>query len=92
MSIFSKIGNFFKNLLSQAFNAAKESGLTNELLQSALALVRVAATRFTDNSQKREYVVQALVSKGVPESIARLAVELAYRLFKKEIEKLPTGA
>lgn len=93
MSVFGSIGNFFKkvgSLIGKALVSAGAAGLTEDVVQLALVWVRVAATKFTDNAQRREYVVSILVAKHVPEYIARLAVELAYAFFKKEIEKLPT--
>ncbi len=93
MSVFSAIGGFFKKVggfIGKALVSAGAAGLTDEVVQLALVWVRVAATKFTDNAEKREYVVQILIAKHVPEAVARLAVELAYAFFKKEIEKLPT--
>lgn len=79
--------DFFKGigrLIGKAFSAAKASGLSDELVQMALPFVRAAAAQFTDNAQRREFVVGVLVAKGIPESIARLTVELAVQLIKKE--------
>ena len=92
MSIFGNIGKFFKkfgSLILQALESAGAAGLTDDVVQLALAWVRVAATKFTDNTEKREFVVAILVKKGIPEYIARLAVEMAYAFFKKEIERIP---
>jgi hypothetical protein len=76
-------------LLKKAFKLAVEVGVTDELIDLALKWARVAESKFVDNAEKREFVVKMLVAKtGVPESIARLAVELAMRLLKKELQKL----
>lgn len=93
MSFLGSIGSFFKKvgkLIGSAFLAAGGRGLTDSVVALALIFVKEAAGKFTDNTEKREYVVAILVKRGIPESIARLAVELAVSLFKKEIEKIPT--
>ena len=80
------------SLLTKAFNLAKEAGLTDELVQMALKYVRVAADKTIDNPSKREYVVNALVARKVSESVARIAVELAYGIWKKsEYGKIVSG-
>lgn len=88
MGFFGSIGSFFKKvgkLTGKAFLAAGGRGLTDEIVQVALTWVKMAATKTLDNTGKREFVVDILVSRGVPESIARIAVELAVQLFKKEL-------
>lgn len=92
MSFLSAIGNAFKSLgkfILKAIGAASFNGLKDEIVQAALAYVKDAAARGLANDAAREYVVQALMKSGVPESLARLAVELAVQLFKKEIGKIP---
>ena len=79
--------DFFKalgRLAKRAFSVAQERGLTDDLIQMALGFVSQAAGELTDNDARREWVVQQLVQRGIPESIARLAVELAVQLFKKQ--------
>lgn len=91
MNFFKKVGRWFKNagsLIWQALEAAGIRGLTDEIVALALIWVKEAAKKELDNAGKREWVVQQLVAKKVPESIARLAVELAVRLAKKELEKV----
>ena len=56
-----------------------------DVLQMAVAWARVAAEKFTDNAKRREFVVQMLMARGIPESVARLAVELAVQLTKREL-------
>ena len=79
----------FASLLKKAFNLAVEVGVTDDLIDLALKWARVAETKFVDNEKKRDFVVKMLVTKtGIPESVARLAVELAVRLLKKELKQL----
>jgi hypothetical protein len=76
---------FFKSIGSiivRAFHSAAARGLTDAIVSQALDLVKTAAQGVLDNAGKREWVVAALVAKGIPESIARLAVELAVQEFK----------
>lgn len=79
ISFFKKFGA----LLKRAFEAAEASGLNDKVVAIAEPLVREAAERFVENTQRREWVVAMLVAKGIPESIARLAVELAVQLVKR---------
>ena len=76
---------FFTGLLKRAFNFAKDTGLTDDVVDLARGWVREVAKQNIDNTAKREQVVAVLVSKGVKENIARIAVELAYLLYKREI-------
>jgi hypothetical protein len=86
MSLFSSFFQRLGALIKGALGEAVIKGLTDDLIQIALGAVRFAASQFTDNAERREYVVNFLKSRGVPESIARLAVELAVQLYKKEVE------
>lgn len=91
-NVFTAVGHAFSSfgkLVWAGLKSAKVKGLTDEVLKQALLYVKVAATKFTDNTEKREWVVGILVSKGIPESIARLAIELAYQGLRSEIEKIP---
>lgn len=91
MSFFGSLGDWFKSLgkhIVGALNAAGARGLTDDLVTLALEWVKVAATKELDNDQRRQFVVQLLVGKGIPESIARLATELAYQLFRKELTRI----
>lgn len=80
LDILKKIGSFAK----RAFGIAQERGLTDDMVKLALELVQQAQTQFADSAAKREWVVSALQAAGLPESIARLAVELAVQLWKKQ--------
>jgi len=95
MNILGKVGDFFKTLgglIGRGLKCAVSNGLTDEIVGVALVWVRVAAVKYVDDSERRESVVKILKDKGVPEGIARMAVELAYCIFKHEIQKLPTEA
>lgn len=92
MSFLSKISGFFKGFfgkLAGLIKLAKANGLTEEVVVLAEQWVKVAATKVISDGAKREFVVGVLISKGVPESIARLAVELAYQALKDELDKIP---
>lgn len=89
-SVFGKIGGFFKKawpFINVILGYAVTRGFNEETVKLALAWVRVAAEKELDKAERREWVVKILVDKGVPESIARLSVELAYQAYKKEFEK-----
>ena len=68
----------------QIAGVARQKGtLSDELLGSALELVKKADVVFKDNSERREWVVAALRATGkVNEAQARLAVELAVSAWK----------
>lgn len=79
---FKKLGK----LTGKAVEIAIIDGLGDEVLGEALKWVKVAANKFVDNNEKREWVVKILIANGVPGPIARIAVELAVKLFKKSLE------
>lgn len=83
LSFFSHIGSYIK----RAFNAAKAAGLTDQLVQIALPYIREANRKFVDNDRRREWVVSVLMARKVPESIARLVTELAFQVWRKELQK-----
>lgn len=82
LGFFKSFGKLFK----KAFKYAHEVGVTDDLLEVAKKWIAVANDKFVDNADKREFVVKMLISKGIKEAVARLAVELAYRVYKKEVE------
>lgn len=89
MSLITSLKNFFAKagkVITAAFSAAANSGLTDDLVSLALVRVRDAAVIFVDNTERREWAVAQLVQKGIPESLARLGVELAVQIFKKELK------
>ena len=52
----------------------------------ALKFIEDAAARLGDSTTRREWVVAQLMAKAhIPESVARLVVELAYQLYKDRI-------
>ena len=82
--------NIFKwlgGVLAKAFKAAKDNGLTDMVMGFALDYVKAQALLAVSNDQKRDTVVKLLVSKGIPESIARMATEAAVQIIKKEASK-----
>lgn len=54
-------------------------------LTLAINLVATAPAQTDDNAGRREWAVGVLVKKGVPESIARLAVELGVQAYKQSL-------
>jgi hypothetical protein len=79
LKIFKKIGAF----VGRAFGLAQDNGLDDKTLEYAVELARRAAALFVNNAERREWVVKALMAVGVKESIARLAVELAVQVIKR---------
>lgn len=91
MSILSSIGGFFKklgSLMKRGFLAASENGLTDPIVDQALQLAIEASQKFSDNETRRSWVIAALTKIKVPESIARIALELAVQLIKKGERKI----
>ncbi len=93
MNIVAAIGKFFSKFGKVIWGALEQAGikgLSDELVDVAKAWVKVAAQQQLDNTQKREFVVKAVAAKfpAIPESIIRLAVELAVQAVKKELEKI----
>lgn len=74
--------------IKQALGSAQARGLTDDVTALALQWVKVAAGKALSNTDKREFVIAVLKSKGVPESIARLAVELGVSLLKAELARI----
>lgn len=79
-SVFGKIGHF----LGKALGLVKEV-IPDALLKQAVDLVKQAAVNYVDNTSRRDFAVSELQKAHIPESIARLAVELAVQLVKKEV-------
>ena len=69
-------------LIVKGLGHARDLGLNDELMMKALALVKAAAGTTNTNDQKREWAVRALMVSGVPQPLARLAVELAVITYK----------
>jgi hypothetical protein len=88
MSVFSWLGGLFKtavDAVKQCLALAQESGLDDQVVSQALYWVRIAAEKYVDNADRREWVVKILAGRGVPESVARIAVEFAYQIYKREV-------
>ena len=89
--MFSFLGKFFKGfgkLISKALQLVQEAGLTDEIVEIALPLIRIASVKFVDNPARREWVVAALMARRIPEGVARIAVEFAYKIYRRELEEL----
>ena len=88
MNVFGVIGRMFSALghaAMAALRSAEVRGLTAAVLATALQVAREAAAQVVDSAERREWAVQKLISRTrVPESIARLAVELAVQRLKAE--------
>lgn len=80
MNIFK----WFANLFRRVMDAARANGLTDEVIRQAMQLAREAATRFADNAARREWAVQMLTERHIPEAVARFAIEAAVQLLKRE--------
>jgi hypothetical protein len=89
--MFGKIKDFFVglgHLLAKALHLVHDL-VPEEQLARGVELAKEAADKFIDNADRRAYVIEKLVAQfGIPESIARLIVELAVRLLKKEAADL----
>lgn len=80
--VFRKLGRFLKQALRLV-----DALVSDDVLKMALDWARNAATQQLTNDARREFVVKLLVARGIPESIARLATELAVQLLKRERRK-----
>ena len=88
MSIFSALGTMFgkiKSLAQKAWHLAELAGVNDELIAFALKWIRVANKKFVDTKERREFVVQLLLNRKIPESVARLVVEMAFQIYKREV-------
>ncbi len=91
MSIFGNMFGWLKPLggfLKKAIGFV-EKYVTDETIELAVGWVKVAEHTITDNDARREFVIKMLVGRGIPEHLARLAVELAVGIYKKEVEDTP---
>ncbi len=79
LSIFKKLGR----VIASALRAAEDFGLTDAIVRDAQLWVSRVPGNLLTNGDKREWAVTMLVSNGVKESIARLAVEMAVQLWKR---------
>jgi hypothetical protein len=75
---------WFKSLAARAFAAIQAAGLDDAVMELALDAVRRAEAEFSDNATRRESVVAFLTSKGIPEGVARAALEIALALVRKQ--------
>ena len=89
MKAIGKVFVAIGKALVKVFKVAEERGLTEDIVNQAEGLVGEAQRQFNDNATRREWAVAALIAAKVPESIARLAVELAVQVFKSKLAKQP---
>ena len=73
----------------RAYAAAAANGLTDELVRDAYWLAKKAAESIDDPTQpaeaaRRAFVIAQLTARGIPESIARMALEMAVQILKRE--------
>ena len=81
--LFKFIGKGFK----QIWGVIEGLGIDDELIEFALKWIRIADQKYVDNDQRREWVVGVLKGRNLPDSIARLVVELAFQVYRKEKKK-----
>lgn len=78
---------FLKRLSSfigRILRFAESRGLTDDLVDLALRLVAQAQVQFPNNEARLAFVLDQIHLKThVPESVARLAVELAIQAYKR---------
>lgn len=81
MGLWSKLKGLGR-AIGRGVSAARDRGLTDEIVTVA---ERLAGRAEGDPSERREWVVRTLLATfpRVPESVARLAVELAVQAVKR---------
>lgn len=79
--IFKAIGS----AILRALRFAEQRGLTDDVFDLAVHVVTEGQVRFDSPAERREWAVGVLVTKGLPESIARLAVEMAVQEYKRKV-------
>lgn len=79
--LFQRLGS----LIAKMLLFAESRGLTDDLVDLALTHVMKASEFFQTNEDRRAYVLAAVRAQGVPESIARLALEMAVALYKGKV-------
>ncbi len=88
MNVFRSLGRVFVGLgktVLRALQFAESKGLTEDLLDLAVGYVITAQVRFSDNRDRCAWAVQQLTMRGIPESVARLTVELAVQEWKRRL-------
>lgn len=81
MDFFRGMGHFLSRTLTIVRKIVPE-----DLLLKAIALAQEAATKYTTNVARREYVLGQLMKiPGMSESLARLVVELAVQHLKADV-------
>ena len=88
MNILKAIGKAFVGIgngILAGLRFAEKHGLTDDLVNLAFQHVSSAQGKFTTNEERFNYVVGRIQGRYVPESIARLAVELAVQRYKATV-------
>lgn len=92
--------DLFKKLPSKlrwAFLASRvvRDVLDDDIVKMAFDWALIASERFQDdrarNEKCRAFVVDMLIARGIPESVARLATEIAVQLLKKGLQNATTN-
>lgn len=86
MNFFKALIWPFKKLGKLTVSLLDELDLTDDVVELAKKFAQEAEVKFLDNTEKREWVVKALMAAGVPGPVARIAVELGVRLLKKQLK------
>ena len=87
MSFVSFVKKIGKGLQAAAKRIFKS--VTDRQIDVAIAIVKAASIKFTDNAERREWAVEKVQSElRLPESLARWLVETAVIQVKEEIAQL----
>lgn len=87
MRLLEKLGIYVitkGRILNGAFSSSQLSGLDDHTLALALEWSDKARRKYDDPAQRRAWVLAILEARGVKESIARLALELALQRRKSQ--------
>lgn len=80
---------WLKSFLGKVMAAAKANGLTDDIVKLAMRLANQAAVEFETNEARRNFVLTALSARGVPDSLARFALESAVQMIKQRTAAQP---
>lgn len=92
LSNFSKIFSIVQrvvSLIDAAMNTAKAGGLSDDIVQLALGWVKAAALQQLAIPARREWIIKAIMARGIQESVARIATEMAFMLAQSQLAKVP---
>ena len=84
VSFVKKLGKGLKAAASRIFKS-----ITDQQIDIAIAIVKAASLKFTDNAERREWAVTKVQSElRLPESLARWLIETAVVQVKEEVAQL----